>query len=180
MAEIVVRWATVEDAHDIAVVHVEAWRVAYRELLPHDVLEALSVDDRAAGWFRWLTRSLSSEPTDDETGPVHRLIVACVDGSLIGWASFGNGRDAGEVHRGELAGLYVHPEKWGHEAGAALLGRAEEELSSSGLREPYLWVLEGNERAISFYERHGWMPDGGEKWMAVGAGNELRELRHSR
>lgn len=43
-----------------------------------------------------------------------------------------------------------------------------------------LWVLHGNDRAARFYERHGWVADGGEKIADAGGAKDLRELRHSR
>jgi ribosomal protein S18 acetylase RimI-like enzyme len=32
-----------------------------------------------------------------------------------------------------------------------------------GDRPAYLWVLEGNDRAVAFYRRHGFTEDGGRK-----------------
>ena len=37
---------------------------------------------------------------------------------------------------------------------------AEERLRAAGFTRAHLWVLEGNDRAASFYERHGWREDG--------------------
>jgi len=41
-----IRPATPEDARAIAEVHVASWRYAYRGLLPDDVLDRLSVEER--------------------------------------------------------------------------------------------------------------------------------------
>ena len=38
------------DAKGIAAVHVAAWRVAYRGLLPDEVLDRLSIDDIEKRW----------------------------------------------------------------------------------------------------------------------------------
>jgi ribosomal protein S18 acetylase RimI-like enzyme len=40
--------------------------------------------------------------------------------------------------------------------GRALLERGEESLRRSGFSAALLWVLDGNERAIRFYEAAGW------------------------
>ncbi|QTX03952.1 hypothetical protein [Agromyces archimandritae] len=40
--------------------------------------------------------------------------------------------------------------------------------------------LDGNTRAIRFYERHGWIADGGVKTGEGGSADGLRELRHRR
>ncbi len=47
---ITVRRAAPVDAAAIALVHVRAWQAAYRGLMPDDVLERLSVDERALRW----------------------------------------------------------------------------------------------------------------------------------
>jgi hypothetical protein len=45
-----IRKATPEDARAIAEVHVKSWRAAYRDLLPQDFLQGLSVDRREQQW----------------------------------------------------------------------------------------------------------------------------------
>lgn len=49
-----IRPATVDDAHDLAVVHVRSWQQAYRGLMPQAVLDRLSIAEREAGWARLL------------------------------------------------------------------------------------------------------------------------------
>lgn len=173
-----VRWATTGDASGIAAVHVDAWRDAYRGLIPQEVLDALDVDARTASWTGWLAASLAGEPTDPGCLVSHRLLVAEVDGAIVGWAGFGAGRDAGTQHLGELAGLYVHPRILSQRVGHALIARAEEELAEYD--EAYLWVLHGNERAARFSEAHGWLEDGTEKVADAGGARDLREVRRVR
>jgi GNAT superfamily N-acetyltransferase len=83
-------------------------------------------------------------------------------------------------HLGEIAGLYVHPDHWSKRVGHALIIRAEQELLATGWSEAYLWVLRGNDRAVRFYERHGWRADGEEKFGDAGGARGLHELRHFR
>lgn len=179
MTGMATRWATADDAVAISVIHVEAWRAAYRDLLPATLLDSLNVEERIESWTQWIARSLSGSPTDGD-GPVHRLIVAESAGDVVGWATFGGGRDVGAEQRGEIAGLYVHPEHWKGGFGSVLLNRAERELTVEGLTDPYLWVLAGNTRAISFYERHGWRADGQQKSLTVGPNADVAELRYAR
>tara|TARA_R110002051_G_scaffold309285_1_gene381775 strand:- start:1793 stop:2338 length:546 start_codon:yes stop_codon:yes gene_type:complete len=179
MVNVQLRPAQLNDARDIAVVHVDAWRAAYEGLLPPEMLDALRTEGRAARWSRWIESSLSGNPTDGTHGPSHRLLLAEVDGRAAGWATFGGGRDDGMTHLGELAGLYVHPDYWSQKIGHALLERVDQELRAEGWNQAYLWVLRGNARAIRFYEEHGWHADGDEKVVDVG-GTQLHELRHLR
>ena len=174
-----VRWARIEDAAGVAIVHVEAWRAAYTGLIDQEILDGLSVDGRAASWAAWITNSLARRPTDGDNS-THRLLVAIHGTRVVGWAGFGAGRDEGDGKRGELAGLYVHPEYWGHGVGHSLMTRVEQELRAAGWVEAYLWVLHGNERAIRFYEQHGWAAHGGEKTGSAGNAQGLHELRHVR
>jgi GNAT superfamily N-acetyltransferase len=178
--DVVVRWAMVDDAAGVAVVHVETWRAAYRGLIADDVLDRLNVDERAEWWGRWIAASLADNPTDGSSSPAHRLLVAELEGTIGGWASFGAGRDAGAGNLGELAGLYVRPDYWSRGVGHALIARVEAEFLASGWTEAFLWVLDGNDRAIRFYEQHGWSADGGEKFGAAGGAHDLHELRHVR
>ncbi|WP_417555068.1 GNAT family N-acetyltransferase [Microbacterium sp.] len=165
------RPATVADADGIAEVHVLSWQAAYRGLVPQDVLDSLSVAERAASWARILAET------------PRRTLVA-VDGErVVGWASFGDARDAdaGEPDSrggtGELWGIYAHPDAWSTGVGHLLLTAVEQELTDAGHETAYLWVLAGNSRAAEFYERHGWHADGGMKTDRRPR-MVLHELRH--
>lgn len=161
------RPATVDDAHGLAVVHVRSWQEAYRGLMPQDVLDGLSIVDRAAGWRRILS----------DRAPGSQTLVVEHDGMIVGWASFGDARDADAVGTGELWGIYAHPDAWSTGVGHLLIDAVEQALRSDRHATAYLWVLDGNERAAGFYERHGWAADGGTK-LDERPGLVLRERRH--
>jgi GNAT superfamily N-acetyltransferase len=180
MDDLHVREATPNDARGIARVHVDSWRAAYQGLIAQQVLDDLRVDQRAARWSRWIASSRAGGPTDGDSGITHRLLVAETDDRIVGWASFGAGRDEGMADLGELAGLYAHPDYWSRRVGHALLTRVEQELLAAGWSEAYLWVLRGNDRAIGFYEQHAWRADGREKFGAAGGAQGLHEFRHRR
>jgi GNAT superfamily N-acetyltransferase len=175
-----VRWARVEDAAGVAEVHVDAWRSAYAGLIDQAILDGLDLERRTTMWTGFITQSLQGLPPKGYDEPAHRLLVAEDDGRIVGWAGFGPGRDADQSHRGELAGLYAHPSVWSHGIGRALVARVDDELRDSGFADAYLWVLDGNQRAIRFYESHGWLADGGEKYGDAGGATGLHELRHVR
>jgi RimJ/RimL family protein N-acetyltransferase len=153
---ITIRDAAPDDADAIAQVHVSSWRWAYDGLLPASVLEGLSVDERATMW-----RQAVADPD-----PAARVFVAedATDDAgrrLLGFASVGSTTDEdAPAGTGELFAIYLVREIAGVGLGAELLGRAVEALRSAGLGRGTLWVLETNERARRFYERHGWAFDG--------------------
>ena len=81
----------------------------------------------------------------------------------------------GFLHYGgdEVRRLYVEPVLQGQGIGAALLDYAIRELHVSRL-----WALEKNERAIAFYARHGFRPNG-ERKLEEGTDEYLIRLERS-
>ena len=148
-----VRTATRSDVASIAGLRVAVWRAAYAGLIPTQVLAGLDAERdaarRAADW--------------DERHADPRIVelVAEADGGVVGWAACGPSRDPERGADGELYALYAASERWSTGIGHALLVRCEDDLRAAGFTAADLWVLEGNERAASFYERHGWVEDGG-------------------
>jgi ribosomal protein S18 acetylase RimI-like enzyme len=126
------------DALEVARVHVRAWQVGYRGLLPAAYLDGLRAEDRAARY------------TFDRTdGP--RTTVAIDAGALVGFAT---------IHGAELCALHVDPAAWGRGVGHALIAKARADLAAAGTAEAHVWVLVGNARAERFYQRDGWTTDG--------------------
>ena len=81
----------------------------------------------------------------------------------------------GFLHYGgdEVRRLYVEPVLQGQGIGAALLDYAIRELHVTRL-----WALEKNERAIAFYARHGFRPNG-ERKLEEGTDEYLIRLERS-
>ncbi|MFF9562762.1 GNAT family N-acetyltransferase [Leifsonia sp. NPDC014704] len=142
MTAVTVRRATVDDARGIAEVHVTAWREAYAGHMPAEFLASLDVDRRAAGWAGILERG----ETD--------AFVAERDGTIVGWATAGSGRDDDAPRDRELEGIYLLASAYGSGAGQLLLDAA------IGDAPAYLWVMDGNGRAEAFYRRNGFTRDG--------------------
>lgn len=149
MTELTVRRAESGEELAIAKVHVGTWQVAYRGIVPDDVLDAMDVQRRAAIVAEMNMLARPDEPT----------WVAERDG-IVGFAGAGPSRD--EDGAGELYAIYVDPSEWGRGAGEALMDEA-----ASFLRDRFpdatLWVLRDNARARRFYEKHGWTFDGTTK-----------------
>lgn len=150
-----VRWAGVDDAHAIAVVHIASWCAAYRGLLPDKVLDALTVDGRERDWRGWLA---------DGGARVHTL-VAERDGRIVGFCviELPSSEEDEPQHVAGVPALYLHPDAFGTGAGGALMDAATDAIRERGYGEAILWMLEGNDRAEVFYERRGWVRDGGRR-----------------
>jgi ribosomal protein S18 acetylase RimI-like enzyme len=163
-----VRWAVPNDALVLSEIHVLAWQVGYRGLLPDSLLDSLSAADRLPRWRERLAETTS------------RVLVAELDGRAAGWLVIGAQRDKDlDPQRiAEVYAVYVHPDFWRHGCGAALLVRARAELASQGYAEASLWVLRGNQRAIRFYEALGFWADGASKVETNRDGIAFDEVRY--
>lgn len=151
MTAVQIRDALSGDADEIASIHVRSWRAAYRGLIDQEVLDAMSIADRAEGW-----RRIIAEPLPSTLG----LLVAAREAAVVGWTSFGSARDDDGAEDGEVYGIYADPDAWSTGVGHALLAAAESRMTDAGHSRAYLWVLDGNDRADIFYQRHGWVIDG--------------------
>lgn len=150
--KVVVRPADRRDARDIARIRVETWRAAYAGLISDDILASLDAE-REGGRREELWEQFHSDPRTAE-------LIAHVDGELAGWAALGPSRDEDLAADGQVFAIYALPSHWGYGVGHALLEAGEEFLRRAGFAQAHLWVLQGNDRAATFYERHGWIEDG--------------------
>lgn len=150
-AALVLRPARVDDARAVAVAHIGSWRHAYAGLVPQPLLDGLSLRE---GTERWSTRIEQADPA------TRRILVAEVDGTVMGFASVGDSRDKdAPATTGELSAIYLHPEVMGQGVGHRLHECALDELRDLGHTEARLWVLASNTATRRFYERHFWTHD---------------------
>jgi len=165
-----VRRAREDDAAGIANVRVETWRTAYAGLMAENFLAALNAADGEQFW-RDLIRDL---PTDR----VPWVAEETETGAVVGFEHSGAARDDDAPgNAGEVYLIYVVKECWSRGLGRELMEHAERDLRQLGYETALLWVLEGNDRARAFYERHGWQPDGAREPREFG-GVELVEVRY--
>ena len=167
--EVMVRPAEIADAAGIADVHVRSWQEAYAGIVPDAYLAGLDVHERTPVWADLLRRG----PADDV-----RTWVAEVGGRIVGFASLGPGRDEDSRRADrEIYSIYLSPEQWGRGVARELMRTVIAEAGDE--RRIVLWVLADNERAQHFWRRHGFQPDGVEKYEEVG-GAELLQVRYRR
>jgi GNAT superfamily N-acetyltransferase len=151
--DVVIRRAALDDAEALTRLHLDCWDDAYTGLMPQAILDALREDvpARVDRWRAWLGSGHTS--------------VAEHDAGLIGFVSAAPGTELPQLEI-QVFALYVRAPWWGTGVGHALFA------SAVGDRSACLWLLEGNERAIRFYERQGFRFDG--------AGQDEPEGRHVR
>ncbi|WP_017327754.1 GNAT family N-acetyltransferase [Synechococcus sp. PCC 7336] len=168
MTIVTIRKALESDASEIARIHVESWKGAYKGLMPDDVLDALNVSSKTEAWKSLLTN------------PENHSYVAEVNSSTAGFASLCACRDPDKnsITVGEIAAIYVHPSNWRLGYGSRLIAKAFEFFRGFGNSEIILWVLEGNRMARDFYEKHGFLVDGESKTHPKSGLVEIRYATH--
>jgi ribosomal protein S18 acetylase RimI-like enzyme len=150
-----------EDIADLVRIHGLAWRAAYEDLLPEQILAEIPVDPSEEAVTNWTERVRADR---------ERFLVAQIDGAVRGYAYFQWGSETksfvGE-HEAGLKEIYVHPEDWGEGIGTALLERGLD-LLPERIEALKLEMLAGNEVGKGFYEARGF-DEVGTSQFAVGS-----------
>lgn len=167
-----IRPATPNDAQAVARIRVQGWRFAYQGLISQDYLDSLSVaedTERMRGYLSQfpqnspLSRSEFVQGSGD--GEKQSFMLAVRGNAVLGFCRFSATPDKidradratpGGTMNGRLHALYIDPDSLGQGIGHALMNHALSTFAAWGCERATLWVLEGNSRAISFYERQGW------------------------
>jgi ribosomal protein S18 acetylase RimI-like enzyme len=148
--QIIIRKAEIADSDGIAEVHVQSWKATYRGLIPDFILDTLSIERRRALWENIIS-----------VGKTTTLVLE-LNGIVVGFANFGQTRDPDKNPEitAEITAIYLSPYCWHQGLGSKLCEQSIIQLHSLGFQEVTLWVLDGNEKAIRFYQRMGFQPDG--------------------
>ncbi|HVE06793.1 MAG TPA: GNAT family N-acetyltransferase [Paraburkholderia sp.] len=151
VSSLILRPATADDADLIASIHAASWQATYRGLLPAEFLAGEVVRERAAYWHARLTAP----------GAERRLVLlAQREREPLGFVCAE--RQPGSPWGALLDNLHALPAYQGIGAGTLLMRAAQDWARVCGEAQLYLYVLEGNDAAIAFYERHGWRLSGTE------------------
>ena len=162
-----IRVAEPRDAREIADVHVESWKAAYRGLMPSAFLDGLNATDRGPAW------------RDRLAGPLEVMLVVEEAEHVVGWAMGGRSRDVdAPPSTAELFAINLDPAVWRRGAGRLLWESCRESFRLRGYTRASLWVLEGNVRARAFYEAQGFHRDPTLTVTREFGGAELVEVRY--
>ena len=185
-----IRPAAPNDAQEIARIRVLGWRFAYQGLVPQGYLDSLNVaedTERMHGYLSQLPQNLppnkSAPGLNSGDSGKRSFMLATRGDAVLGFCHFsaapnnadrpGRATPGGEMV-GRLHSLYIDPDALGQGIGHALMSHALSTFAVWGCERAHLWVLEGNSRAISFYERQGWQLTGDTK-VDRSFGPELHE-----
>jgi ribosomal protein S18 acetylase RimI-like enzyme len=137
-----IRHARPGDAEEIARVHDESWRDAYRGVIPGVELERMIARRGPTWWLSAIERG---------TG----LLVLDFDNKIGGYSTYGRNRVPSMPYSGEIFELYLSPQYQGLGLGRRLFAVARRELAEHGYLSTIVWALADNEKALAFYRSLG-------------------------
>lgn len=138
------RQATPEDAEAVVLMQT----LAHEECYPH-LLSPVFFQRRRAAIPERVERRRAFLDTSDP-----RILAFDAENQLVGYADAGPGREDDAPEALELYSIYTFRRTYGTGLGAPLVNAAV------GSGPAYLWVLENNPRALAFYRKQGFLPDG--------------------
>jgi ribosomal protein S18 acetylase RimI-like enzyme len=155
MGIILKKMETDEEIKGKAYVHWKSWHEAYTGIVSQEYLDKLTLEKCEKMAFSW----------------PDNIIVAKENGNVIGFVCYGDrGEEAPDV--GEIFALYVLADYYGKGVGRKLMDVGLEQIKH--FSQVRLWVLKENRRAIRFYEKCGFQPDGTEMTSPNISATEIR------
>jgi ribosomal protein S18 acetylase RimI-like enzyme len=148
-----IRRASSADAATVARIHVESWNVAYRGIMPDDVIARTDLAYRTQFWAARIA---------DLDWPV---FVIEEEGKCLAFCQMIPSRDSDDdaTKVGHITSLHVLPHLRGRGYGRVLMDHVLAEFQRRGFAAVTLWVLEENRDARRFYEKYGFHLDGGAR-----------------
>ena len=136
--EFIIREATADDAYGRGFVHYTAWLETYPGLMPQEFLDTVRLENRV---------NIAKRHPEN-------TLVALVDGKIVGFVSY---LEEGRSHvsifpASEIGAIYILKDYQRYGIGSALLDEALKRLPHPSV---VLFVLEGNQKAIAFYQKKG-------------------------
>lgn len=165
-SEYLIRPPRVADVAELGALHCRVWQEAYAGLMDEESFAALTPERFARGWGR----RMEQMDADGFHPNGEQVAVAEHAGELVAFISVGPPREDDAPVETQLWSINVAAEHHGTGVAQRLLDDV------LGERDAYLWVADGNDRAIRFYERNGFRLDGTSTDRADG----MREVRMTR
>jgi len=133
-----VRKARFSDIQEIALIHVQSWKSAFKGLMPERYINSYTLEDRKTEWLSILDSGSES------------VIIAEDNDRLVGFLSFSE-----NVNFLYLSKLYLCPSIYGKGVGCLLMKQMESEAQTACIDLIRLYVLDNNQSAMKFYTKQG-------------------------
>ena len=144
-----IRRAKIGDEKTLARIQTESWRAAFADIVPAELLTQCTSLERAEKMYaRLLSERRGNGYILELDGKVH----------CIAW--WDAARDADIPGAAELRCIHSLPDNWRRGYGSRMMERVLADVKAAGYETIVLWVFARNERAIRFYETHGFAASG--------------------
>lgn len=161
---------TSDNAQTLATIVSTSWYVAYGDILSPDMLEADSTKRHIELLGGFYANGLQNNWFE--------AFFIMETNTRIGSCIVGKSKDADAAFDvAEILGIYILNEYRYKGFGSQALTFIEDRLRRQNYKNVNLWILAGT-RAITFYRRHGYKPDGTTRDAVLG--NEIMEIRLSK
>jgi RimJ/RimL family protein N-acetyltransferase len=162
-----IRYADISDAKTLGEIHSKSWKVAYKGIVPNEILDNITVEKRQ----KYFEKALTDGWEEDA--------IIFKDNEAVGLICIGKCRDTDQPDTcGEILGIYLLAEYWNIGIGSELINWGLNELKKRNYNKVTLWVLEENINARRFYEKIGFKHDGTVKEISIG--KKLYEYRYEK
>jgi GNAT superfamily N-acetyltransferase len=138
-----------KDAKTMGKIMAACWKQAYRGIIPDSYLRTVTAQSRAKRFC-----------ADIPLYPERAYWMICADGKPAGVIILAPCEDNELPDTGEIMAMYLLRPYWRTGLAQKVIGRALEWMRDKGFRQAVLWVLEDNARALKFYRKCGFAPDG--------------------
>ena len=157
----------------MARVQARAWRSAWRDLVPSDLLADLDDSALAERWADDLRRPPAA---------THRALVALDGNTVVGFAATGpsDDPDADPLRDAEMTVLVVDPDALGQGHGSRLLAAVADTGRADGFVRLTTWVLTRDDAMRAFLTSAGWAADGAHREVAPAGDDEASPVSQVR
>ena len=152
----IVRNAKFEDMKQAGHIMSVSFRTAFVDFVSQQTMDACTQEDNCIALLEGIFRE----------GKVHFLMGE--NSGMLAWQQTEDGA--------EIIAIHTLPERRGTGLGHAMLTVA---LNQIGSQPVFLWAIKENTRAHRFYEKHGFLWDGGERVSAFDDALEVRYVMNT-
>ena len=146
--KVIIRDVRISDAEKIARVNVDAWRIAYADLIDEKTLQNLSYSEKAHRWRN----------TIESLGDRTVIFVAEIGDDLVGFVLAGQEQQDPGInslrYKGELMAIYVSEPFQRRSLGTLLVLKVIDYLNKNNVNSMCVWTLKGNPYS-DFYVKLG-------------------------
>lgn len=156
-----IRRAQSGDEETLARIQTESWKAAFAGIVPAELLAQCTNVERAEKMYaRLLAERRGNGYILELDGKAH----------CIAW--WDAAKDDDMPGAAELRCIHSLPDNWRRGYGSRMMERVLTDVKAAGYETIVLWVFARNERAIRFYEAHGFTASG-KKQDALGTVEEM-------